>query len=40
MDKEEYDWKSTTVFEIVQQNINDADFVQMMYEFFFGVEEK
>ena len=40
MDKEEYDWKSTTVFEIVQQNINDADFVQMMYEFFFGVGEE
>jgi len=41
MDKEEYNRKSIMVFEMVQQNINNPDFVQMMYEFFWpeGEEE-
>ena len=39
MDKEEYDRKSIMVFEMVQLNINNSDFVQMMYEFFWGEEE-
>ena len=39
MDKEEYDRKSIMVFEMVQQNINNSDFVHMMYEFFWGEEE-
>ena len=39
MDKEEYDRKSIMVFEMVQQHIDNSDFVQMMYEFFWGEEE-
>ena len=36
MDKEEYDRKSIMVIEMVQQNINDSDFVEMMYDFFWN----